>query len=546
MDQTLADDTDVEATASDGPPTAENPSAGEQRPSSDELVLLDELGTPRTPWDGEPAVVRCVGLPDAALRRLAESGDYVLEQGTEASAALDAVVVSTRLPRREALDEVTRTRSSGAVPLIALVHAGGEDLALELMRAGATVVVAEGNEAAVRAATVGAAHDDTLVEVHERRYAPAREHAEQGRQRDRVTGLPTREVFLRRLEELGAVGDVPRLALMRVLRLDPALRRLSPAAGELLIRRLGLQLTQAVAGHDTELYALSPAEYALISDEITPNQMLTLGKRLARLVEGYAPTDGMPLALAVGHAGPEAAADAVSLRDLAVRALAVAAVEPEGAVVGADTLSLRLSAGTELETALRVVDSVERQAGGRPGHGLRVAAAAVAALRVLGESRRTLSQARLAAHLHEVGKASLPPEAHHGPDGLDDETRELWRSHAERGEAYVRVSAGDEVAAGVRGHHERWDGSGFPDGLSGPDIPLLARAVALGDAWDRGREAAGDAEAAYAAVQALAGTVLDPRLVEALGEALEELEAEAAQPDSSVNMPGLAPSTSMR
>ena len=87
----------------------------------------------------------------------------------------------------------------------------------------------------------------------------------------------------------------------------------------------------------------------------------------------------------------------------------------------------------------------------------------------------------LAARLHDIGKMSFRA-APFDPDAPDREA--ATRDHPARGADYVRLAAGDQVAACIRSHHERWDGQGYPDGLSGEKIPTGARIIGIVDAFD--------------------------------------------------------------
>ncbi|MDD5248917.1 MAG: HD domain-containing protein [Rhodocyclaceae bacterium] len=98
-----------------------------------------------------------------------------------------------------------------------------------------------------------------------------------------------------------------------------------------------------------------------------------------------------------------------------------------------------------------------------------------------------LRQLRLAAALHDIGKIGIPDCVLLKPGGfVADEWKEM-QSHAERGQRIVQaiaVEGAAAVALAVRHHHENFDGSGYPDGLTGEDIPYAARMVALADAYD--------------------------------------------------------------
>jgi len=87
--------------------------------------------------------------------------------------------------------------------------------------------------------------------------------------------------------------------------------------------------------------------------------------------------------------------------------------------------------------------------------------------------------------LHDVGKIGVPDAVLKKPGRLDAEERRIMETHPALGEVIVR-KAPKLVASlpGVRHHHERWDGGGYPDGLQGEQIPRLARILALADSFD--------------------------------------------------------------
>ncbi|WP_422505480.1 HD-GYP domain-containing protein [Stenotrophomonas sp. GZD-301] len=93
----------------------------------------------------------------------------------------------------------------------------------------------------------------------------------------------------------------------------------------------------------------------------------------------------------------------------------------------------------------------------------------------------------LAARFHDIGKIGIPDNVLLHPARLDDEQRAIMRTHPERGERIFAATGRSDahaVARLIRGHHEAYDGSGYPDGLRGSDIPLGARVLTVVDAWD--------------------------------------------------------------
>ena len=105
--------------------------------------------------------------------------------------------------------------------------------------------------------------------------------------------------------------------------------------------------------------------------------------------------------------------------------------------------------------------------------------------RSLGLEHEDIEAVRQAAQLHDIGKVAIPEAILHKPGPLDDDEWAFMRRHSEIGERIIgEAPALARVAAMVRSSHERFDGTGYPDGLAGKDIPLGARIVAVCDAFD--------------------------------------------------------------
>jgi HD-GYP domain-containing protein (c-di-GMP phosphodiesterase class II) len=145
----------------------------------------------------------------------------------------------------------------------------------------------------------------------------------------------------------------------------------------------------------------------------------------------------------------------------------------------------------------------------------------------LGLSARERRDAEFAALLHDVGKVRVPNSIINKTGPLSDEERAVMQRHTIEGERLLLRVGGllGEIGRVVRSCHERWDGKGYPDGLAGEQIPLLARIVACCDAYnamtsDRSYRKALPAEQATAELQACGGTQFDPRVVGALLAAL--------------------------
>jgi HD-GYP domain-containing protein (c-di-GMP phosphodiesterase class II) len=133
--------------------------------------------------------------------------------------------------------------------------------------------------------------------------------------------------------------------------------------------------------------------------------------------------------------------------------------------------------------------------------------------------------------LHDVGKVAIPDAILNKPGKLDATEWEFMRQHTILGERILSAApALRPVGRIVRASHERWDGTGYPDGLAGESIPLAARIVAVCDAYeaitsDRCYRKARSLEAARAELQKVSGSQFDPSVVEVFLDELDRPEA---------------------
>jgi HD-GYP domain-containing protein (c-di-GMP phosphodiesterase class II) len=146
----------------------------------------------------------------------------------------------------------------------------------------------------------------------------------------------------------------------------------------------------------------------------------------------------------------------------------------------------------------------------------------------VGLDPKQRQRAEFAALLHDVGKVKIPLEIINKPGPLDKTERALMNTHTIIGQTMLERIGGllGDVGGIVRSCHERWDGTGYPDGLAGESIPFEARIVCACDAWsamtsDRVYRKALPRELALAELHACAGRQFDPRVVEALVAVLE-------------------------
>ena len=194
----------------------------------------------------------------------------------------------------------------------------------------------------------------------------------------------------------------------------------------------------------------------------------------------------------------------------------------------------RLASGPDRAARFRAAASLARAVDARDAytgsHSQRVAELAARTARRLGLPDEEVELTRLAASLHDLGKLAIPEEILRKPGPLTEPERMVLERHPQIGFRMLESLGVDPVADWVLHHHERWDGSGYPDGLPGDQIPLGARIIFVADAYD-----AMTSERVYrrrvprlqaiAELERCAGTQFDPGIVSALAAELEE-EAE--------------------
>ena len=192
--------------------------------------------------------------------------------------------------------------------------------------------------------------------------------------------------------------------------------------------------------------------------------------------------------------------------------------------------ALRNTVGLETETIgalFNLADILDARDPYTHGHSMRVGEYAEKLALSMGLSSDQAHLIFLAGRLHDIGKCAIRNEVLLKPSALDDEERAHMCIHPEVGASMLAsFSLFGDCAKYVRGHHERWDGAGYPDGLAGEAIPLGARIIAVVDSFDAMtttrpyRKALPRAEAHRRLVEG-AGTQWDPRIVTAFLKLLE-------------------------
>ncbi|AOZ97910.1 HD-GYP domain-containing protein [Butyrivibrio hungatei] len=154
------------------------------------------------------------------------------------------------------------------------------------------------------------------------------------------------------------------------------------------------------------------------------------------------------------------------------------------------------------------------------GHSLRVALYSTILGKECGLDDESLTLLHYSALMHDIGKIGMPDAVLRKPGKLSDEERKIIQTHPTIGYDILKtITLMPDMSLVARFHHERWDGTGYPDGLDGVDIPLYARIVSIADAFDamtseRSYRKPLTFEEAGKEILACKGTQFDPQLVE--------------------------------
>jgi HD-GYP domain-containing protein (c-di-GMP phosphodiesterase class II) len=182
---------------------------------------------------------------------------------------------------------------------------------------------------------------------------------------------------------------------------------------------------------------------------------------------------------------------------------------------------------TFLNTAEALAAAVEKKDPYTGGHIKRVVEYSAAIARHMSLSLNDVEALRLAAVLHDIGKIGIRDSVLLKEGGLNHEEICHMREHPLVGEDILdHIEQMKDVRKILRAHHEKWDGSGYPDGLKGADIPIHARIIAIADTFDaittdRPYRKAADWRSAAEEIKRCSGASYDPKIVEAFLRACE-------------------------
>jgi diguanylate cyclase (GGDEF)-like protein len=485
------------------------------------------------------ALARDHGFVDATL--MTGTADVVAATGLVPAGSVDDARAATRARRSTVQLSSAGTSAPFLVESIPVSNGSAVAFVLHLRRDAAPILArADGAWSDVVLVTGWAAVILVVLLYVIFRAANARLRRQQealleSRRRDPVTELMNHGAVVGLLSELiepaRAEGRSLGIALVDV----DNFRLLNDVHGSDIGDQALLAVSAALA-REAEGFAglgrFGPDEFLVIAPEVSARELPNAMKRVAaHLEEAWLEPPGserLPITVSTGVAYfPFHAGQVTELMSAATIALGEAKAAGGNQLAIANAWTSEPRAASTFDVLQALVLTIDRKDRYTKVHSEDVAAYALFLADRLGLPEELQTTLRISALLHDVGKIGVPDDILRKPGRLTPREYEVLKQHVALGDLIVRDLPDIElVRAGVRYHHERWDGDGYLVGLAGEDIPLVARILAVGDAFSamtttRPYRKAMSVEAALDELRRAAGTQLDPDLATQFVRAME-------------------------
>jgi len=386
---------------------------------------------------------------------------------------------------------------------------------------------------------IGVTQDVSERKRYEEEQAQTLKEAHERADRDPLTDLLNHRAFYKRLEEECARARREDTVLSVVM-LDLDNFQFfndvyGHAIGDKVLRQVAERLQAICRPYDT-IARFGGDEFSLLLSNVGYSTIREIESRLNRDLAGlvYQPEGqeiAIPITLALGASlfdlqSPDRH-EVVRMAHERLRWLKAGGEPDEEAESVRNAVLKSVDGFSMLDALVAAVDNKDRYT---RRHSEDVMAYSLMIARELGLDEKTQQTIAIASLLHDVGKIGVPDAILRKPSSLTREEFEAVRQHPEMGAIIVSAVPGLEATLGaVRHHHECWDGTGYPSGLRGEETPLMARLMAVADAYNamttnRPYRQAMDVSKAISILENGAGTQWDPTCVQAFITALKRQE----------------------
>ena len=311
--------------------------------------------------------------------------------------------------------------------------------------------------------------------------------------------------------------------------------------GDRILKIMGKIIKESISD-GSYAFRYGGEEFVVLAENVTLNDAYILAENLRSKIikssELQSQCDGLPVTVSVGLAAyPEHAKKGENLLEMADRAMYFAKQNGRNQTyIYNENIEVILKQNMGdfrkkevlLDSALAFAAAIDAKDHYTGKHSEMVTKFSLLLAEKIDLSDEEKYLLRIGALLHDCGKIGIPDNIIGNPGKLSSEEFEIIKKHTVLGNTILKYIIEDNtVMSCVRSHHEKWNGSGYPDALSGENIPLLARIVSLSDAFhamtsDRPYRKAFPTDAAFSEFRKYSGTQFDPSLVEKFIEAVQE------------------------
>ena len=314
-------------------------------------------------------------------------------------------------------------------------------------------------------------------------------------------------------------------------------------AGDEVLKQVGQHIKDAIRTVDIS-FRYGGDEFAILLPAAPLEDAARVAGRLHKGIEAGTDWKGLPLTCSIGIASwptdgvmreeiiKSADAALYYAKQLGRNQISLACEVALSEVLAVETELKPYNKDTILSTIYAIAATVDSKGHYTCGHSQKVGKYAADIAEALGYPGEAVERIRVAALLHDIGKVGIPDHILAKREPLSMEDWELIHAHPNLGVAILKhVESLKDCLAAVQYHHERYDGTGYPAGLKGDNIPLDARILAVADSYDAMtslrpyRQEKSTDEQAIEELKRCAGTQFDPAIVEAfvnIGERISQ------------------------